>query len=49
MKYTKGVFIEIELNKQDMFEDEPDGGYGWVVVFGTFCVQVTTFGLVASW
>lgn len=30
-------------------EEGPDGGYGWLVIFGAFCVQVTSFGVISSW
>jgi hypothetical protein len=30
-------------------DEGPDGGYGWLVVLGAFCVQVTSFGVVSSW
>lgn len=30
-------------------EEGPDGGYGWIVVMGAFCVQITSFGIVSSW
>ena len=29
--------------------DEPDGGYGWLIVVGSFLVQVTSFGTATSW
>ncbi|KAG2193419.1 hypothetical protein INT47_006616 [Mucor saturninus] len=29
--------------------EETDGGYGWLVILGTFMVQVTSFGPAACW
>lgn len=29
--------------------DAPDGGYGWLVAFGAFLVQLTSFGTATSW
>ncbi|KAI7904339.1 major facilitator superfamily domain-containing protein [Cokeromyces recurvatus] len=39
---------DLSLNNEDN-EEEFDGGYGWLVVLGAFCVQVTSFGIVTSW
>ncbi|KAI8369713.1 major facilitator superfamily domain-containing protein [Blakeslea trispora] len=30
-------------------DTEFDGGYGWFVVLGAFCVQIASFGIVSSW
>jgi hypothetical protein len=41
---------EIESDPQlPKVDEEYDGGYGWFVVLGAFCVQVTTFGMITSW
>jgi hypothetical protein len=29
--------------------EETDGGYGWLVILGTFMVQITSFGPAACW
>ncbi|KAI9486309.1 MAG: major facilitator superfamily domain-containing protein [Benjaminiella poitrasii] len=38
-------------NNQIAIEEEsaPDGGYGWLVILGTFMVQVTSFGVASCW
>lgn len=33
----------------DLHDDEADGGYGWLVILGTFCIQVTAFGVASCW
>lgn len=46
------LFQDIEPgneSKLPVVNDEHDGGYGWVVVFGAFMVQITTFGVISSW
>lgn len=30
-------------------DEETDGGYGWLVILGTFCIQVTAFGVASCW
>jgi hypothetical protein len=40
---------QIESGSLPKVEEEKDGGYGWLVVLGAFCVQVTTFGMCNSW
>jgi hypothetical protein len=40
---------QIESGALPKVEEEKDGGYGWLVVLGAFCVQVTTFGMCNSW
>jgi hypothetical protein len=41
--------ISVHEEEIDDKDDQPDGGYGWLVVLGAFCVQVTSFGVVSSW
>ncbi|KAI9484009.1 MAG: hypothetical protein EXX96DRAFT_616961 [Benjaminiella poitrasii] len=40
---------EIENSESTNDIEEFDGGYGWLVVLGAFCVQVTSFGVVSTW
>ncbi|KAI8355610.1 major facilitator superfamily domain-containing protein [Choanephora cucurbitarum] len=37
--------LELEVDEPD----QQDGGYGWLVVLGTFMVQVTSFGTASCW
>jgi hypothetical protein len=42
------------VNKQTFMPDieqntDMDGGYGWLVILGTFMVQVTSFGTASCW
>ncbi|OBZ82237.1 hypothetical protein A0J61_09713 [Choanephora cucurbitarum] len=37
--------LELGVNEPD----QQDGGYGWLVVLGTFMVQVTSFGTASCW
>ncbi|KAI8879859.1 MFS general substrate transporter [Backusella circina FSU 941] len=44
--------VEKELSNKELSappEEEYDGGYGWLVVFGAFFVQITGFGTINSW
>ncbi|KAI8884103.1 MFS general substrate transporter [Backusella circina FSU 941] len=38
-----------QIEPESLPKVEKDGGYGWLVVLGAFCVQVTTFGMCNSW
>ncbi|XP_062561029.1 uncharacterized protein LOC134225183 [Armigeres subalbatus] len=38
-----------EISSEDDDEGPPDGGYGWVIVFGAFSVQFWVAGLVKSY
>ncbi|KAI8890521.1 MFS general substrate transporter [Backusella circina FSU 941] len=47
-----GGDVEKELSNQESLvppTEEHDGGYGWLVVFGAFFVQITGFGTITSW
>lgn len=47
----KGDDPEFGVDKPtvDLHDDEADGGYGWLVILGTFCIQVTAFGVASCW
>ncbi|KAI8053167.1 uncharacterized protein B0P05DRAFT_308650 [Gilbertella persicaria] len=41
--------LETGINKPEQEHEEKEGGYGWLVIFGTFMVQVTSFGTASCW
>ncbi|EAT33471.1 AAEL014258-PA [Aedes aegypti] len=41
--------VSTETSSEDDEEGPPDGGYGWVIVFGAFSVQFWVAGLVKSY
>ncbi|XP_065085214.1 uncharacterized protein Sln [Ochlerotatus camptorhynchus] len=41
--------VSTETSSEDGEDGPPDGGYGWVIVFGAFCVQFWVAGLVKSY
>nr|XP_029707566.1 uncharacterized protein LOC109623291 [Aedes albopictus] len=41
--------VSTETSSEDGEEGPPDGGYGWVIVFGAFSVQFWVAGLVKSY
>ncbi|KAK4514060.1 uncharacterized protein ATC70_006068 [Mucor velutinosus] len=41
---------DVEQQQQQQQQDtDMDGGYGWLVILGTFMVQVTSFGTASCW
>ncbi|KAI9329949.1 major facilitator superfamily domain-containing protein [Pilaira anomala] len=49
--HLQGDDPEFGVNKPSLNinDDLTDGGYGWLVILGTFMVQVTSFGTAACW
>ncbi|XP_055598633.1 uncharacterized protein LOC129748152 isoform X2 [Uranotaenia lowii] len=41
--------VSTESSSDDGEDSPPDGGYGWFIVFGAFCVQFWVAGLVKSY
>ncbi|CAO3656772.1 unnamed protein product [Mucor fragilis] len=45
-----GVNKQTSLSDVEQQQDtDMDGGYGWLVILGTFMVQVTSFGTASCW
>lgn len=40
---------DVEQQQLEQQETDMDGGYGWLVILGTFMVQVTSFGTASCW
>ncbi|KAL9539980.1 hypothetical protein MBANPS3_009953 [Mucor bainieri] len=38
-----------DVEQQQAQDTDVDGGYGWLVILGTFMVQVTSFGTASCW
>lgn len=40
---------EHQVTNKNEADTVPDGGYGWLVVFGAFLVQLMGYGIITSW